>query len=601
LVASRAAVLAAVLPADVDRTQFMHAMGIHGDPVEAKRRIAIADRKGERLGKDAYGYPRAFSHTPDTADRAWMADNMVSNQMVILDPTAGGGAIPFEAARLGFSVLANDLNPVAALIEKATIEYPLSHGAALRPAFEELGAEFTKRVRARLHSTFPEESDKNTKPDGYLWARTIRCPYCEGLVPLAPNWRLAPDGTGVRLRPYLGTGPGDASRRCDFTIVTKAEEQSKGTVADGDGTCPFPDCSRVIGGDQIKEQAQSGKMGEQLFVVVIKRRVEVKNKAGKAGRAKWVTGYRAPSREDDNSGAIAVRLAEKLAEWHALDLVPSESIGALSNYDRGHRMYGMEKWADMFSPRQLLSHGTAVEVYRELLSEHEAEGSLTELKKAAFVYLSIAFDKFLNWNARQTSWNVNLESMRSVFDTHNFSMKWTFAEMAPLIPGLGYDWVIGQVGKGIGELVDLTLPQLSRDLDLFSSADHEVVEKSNIVITCKPGDALDHVENGTVDVVVMDPPYYDNVMYAELSDFFYVWLKRTAGHVVPELFTRQLTDKDNEAVANAAKFAGEKGAKTLAGRDYQERMARIFEECRRVMKPSGIMTLGSGLISATRR
>ncbi len=89
----------------------------------------------------------------------------------------------------------------------------------------------------------------------------------------------------------------------------------------------------------------------------------------------------------------------------------------------------------------------------------------------------------------------------------------------------------------------------------------------------------------------MDPPYYDNVMYAELSDFFYVWLKRTAGHVFPELFRRNLTDKDNEAVANVARFRSEKGAKALAGRDYQERMSLIFAECRRVLKPEGIMTL----------
>ena len=92
-------------------------------------------------------------------------------------------------------------------------------------------------------------------------------------------------------------------------------------------------------------------------------------------------------------------------------------------------------------------------------------------------------------------------------------------------------------------------------------------------------------------MVVMDPPYYDNVMYAELSDFFYVWLKRTAGHVFPELFRRQLTDKDNEAVANPARFHGQKGAKALAGRDYQARMASIFAECRRTLKPDGVMTL----------
>jgi putative DNA methylase len=100
-----------------------------------------------------------------------------------------------------------------------------------------------------------------------------------------------------------------------------------------------------------------------------------------------------------------------------------------------------------------------------------------------------------------------------------------------------------------------------------------------------------HIKDESIDVVVMDPPYYDNVMYAELSDFFYVWLKRTAGYIMPELFRQSLTDKDHEAVANPAKFKDQKGAKVLAGRDYQQRMAAIFAECRRVLKPKGIMTL----------
>jgi len=111
------------------------------------------------------------------------------------------------------------------------------------------------------------------------------------------------------------------------------------------------------------------------------------------------------------------------------------------------------------------------------------------------------------------------------------------------------------------------------------------------VITCKSADALDHIKDSSVDVVVMDPPYYDNVMYAELSDYFYVWLKRTAGYVVPELFRQSLTDKDHEAVANLAKFKGQKNPKGLAARSYQERMGGIFAECRRLLKANGIMTL----------
>ena len=112
-----------------------------------------------------------------------------------------------------------------------------------------------------------------------------------------------------------------------------------------------------------------------------------------------------------------------------------------------------------------------------------------------------------------------------------------------------------------------------------------------VVVTCKPGQSLDHIADDSVDAVVMDPPYADNVMYAELSDFFYVWLKRTAGYVYPEFFDRELTDKDREAVANPVRHKGRKGAKALAMADFGDLMASIFRECGRVLKPSGIMTL----------
>jgi putative DNA methylase len=584
LVLSRAAILAALLPEDADRDRFLHMIGIHGDPVAAKRRIERARRTGERFKGQAYDYKRAFTYLPTPTELTWFnaqRERAGVGGKVIVDPTAGGGSIPFEAVRLGLDVYSNDLNPVATIIQKATLEEPLLGGDAILPSFERLAAQFVERREERLGDLFPPEPNPRAISTTFLWARTIRCPYCEGLVPLSPNWRLAPDGTGVALRPRTGTGPGDPARRCDFAIVRRAEEQSEGTVKGGNARCPFPDCRRTVRGKEIKRQAQAGAMGEQLFAVVYKERVRVTGKNGRL-RERFERGYRAPRPEDEVGPLVAARLAEKLPEWEALDIVPSEEVeSAHPKYDP--RRWAMSRWRDFFSPRQLLVHGTSVEIYRELFEEERRKGPLSEATKAAFVYLALALDKLRDYNSRMTRWHVSREVMVNTFDRHDFSFKWSYAEMAPLISGLGYDWAIEQTKKCLEELIELVRPEQGLALSGWTPP--------SVTVTCKSADALDHLADGSVDLVVIDPPYYDNVMYAELSDFFYVWLKRTAGLVLPELFTSRLTDKEHEAVANPARFKGEKGAKEKAYRDYRERMQRIFEECRRVVKPEGLMVL----------
>jgi adenine-specific DNA methylase len=586
-VASRAAVLASLLPASADHEQFKQVLGIHGDPVGAKRRIEQAKRTGENLGLNPYGYERAFRHLPTKAEREWMGKLIGS--ATVLDPTAGGGSIPFEALRLGQTSYGNDLNPVAALLLRTTIEYPGRFGRKLLKEYDSLCVEFLARAKTKLSGIYPPEPD-NSQVTGYLWARTIRCPYCEGVVPLSPNWKLAPDGTGVRLMPRYGVGVAASERRCDFAIVQSATEQSQGTIADGDATCPFPDCHRIIDGEEVKRQAQSGQMGDQLFAVVFKKIIQKVGKNGKARESTEKT-YRSPRPEDDNLAAIQTRLAEKLPEWEALDYIPNDPIPD-GNKTSEPRRYGMFLWKDMFSPRQLFCHGTSVEIWRELLKETSKDPSTLEVKRAALLYLAISIDKFLNWNARLASWNVQLQGMRSVFDRHDFAFKWSYAEMPASHVGLGYEWVLGQTKKCLNEILELIYPEdvLAHDKGELDFRDSPW-SLSQASTTCKSGDSLDHLANASVDAVVMDPPYYDNVMYAELSDFFYVWLKRTAGQILPELFRRPLTDKENEAVANAAKFKDQKGAKKLAGRDYQERMASIFAECRRVLKPTGILTI----------
>ena len=162
-------------------------------------------------------------------------------------------------------------------------------------------------------------------------------------MPLSPNWRLAPDGTGIRLTPHLnGKSPG-RRRICSFEIVHSASKTSAGTVSRGDATCPYTDCGRVIDGEEVKKQAQAGGMGEQLFAVVYKRRVRTLTRTGKP-REKWVREYRAPDWHDDNNSEIEEALADGMEVWETHDIVPRETIPDGNKTSEPQR-YGMTQLA----------------------------------------------------------------------------------------------------------------------------------------------------------------------------------------------------------------------------------------------------------------
>jgi len=578
LIASRAAVLASILPSDTSVADFKHALGIHGNPALVKAKIDIAKKTKADLGPNPYGYARAFQYDsqPD-AKRLYPS----LDKVVVLDPTAGGGAIPLEAVRLGFKAYANDLNPVAALIMKATIELPLKFGKSLNFEYSTLVERYLKKCEGKFVGIYPLERDGD-QVLGYLWARTVKCPYCSGTVPLSPNWNIGPEAA-IAVQPQLGEGLGDDARHCTFAIVTPSD-QSPGTVAAGDAVCVFTDCRRSIDGDEIKRQAQASGLGEQLLAVAFRRRDIVKDARGK-NKSVVTRGYRAPSHTDNNLDHIHNLLGTKLDEWEVLDLVPNEEVPVGSKTDEARR-YGMTRWRDLFSPRQLLAQGFCAEAYRELLDEDRIAGSLTSLREAAYIYLALGLDKLRDYNSRMTRWHSKRETIVNTFDRHDFAFKWSYAEMPHAIQGGGIAWALKNTGKALRELADLVSAGATDDL--LSSASNRSGE---ITITNQSGASLSNISDHSVDVIVMDPPYGANVMYAELSDFFYVWLKRTVGIVSPDAFTRRLTDKQDEAVANVAHFKGEKGASKLAERDYRFKMEGIFAECRRVLNNDGIMTV----------
>ncbi len=238
----------------------------------------------------------------------------------------------------------------------------------------------------------------------------------------------------------------------------------------------------------------------------------------------------------------------------------------------------------MFSPRQLLTHATFAD---ELLQLSELiRGELEqETADAVLIELALAQGKALNWNARASSWDVSRQKMRSLFDKHNFAFKWTFAEFegAEAL----YGWCIERVIAAYKDIADTF-----HKTGLVVEAAHEQAVLRSVTVTQGNGADLKHLSDASIAHVCMDPPYYDNVMYAELADFFYVWEKRTLGHLLPEYFTGEVTDKENEAVANPARFAafGRK-KKELADADYEAKMTAIFAECHRVLRDDGVLTV----------
>ena len=268
--------------------------------------------------------------------------------------------------------------------------------------------------------------------------------------------------------------------------------------------------------------------------------------------------------------------------WEADAILPTEEIDPVSNYDRGHRLYGVNTWADMFTPRQLLAHGTFSREFCNLIPEVRS-GIGNELGDAVLTVLALIQGKALNWNARGSSWDVSRQKMRSMFEKHNFSFKWTFAEFEG--SQALYPWCRERVTaayQSIAELYEKT----------GGPAEFGRPVQRQVTVTQGNAADMDQLGDRLVAHLCIDPPYYDNVMYAELSDFFYVWEKRTLGRVMPSYFDGEVADKDNEAIANPARFAA-MGArkKELADADYEAKMTAIFAECDRVLRDDGVLTV----------
>lgn len=486
---------------------------------------------------------------------------------LVVDPFAGGGSIPLEALRLGCDAFASDLNPVACLILKVMLEDIPRHGPGLADELRKAGAEIKARAEKELADLYPRDPDGAT-PIAYLWARTVRCeaPKCGAEIPLMRSfWLCRKPKRKKALRPDIVQVSG-VIPRVEFEILEPQTDSqvTGGTVARAKATCLC--CGAMVPPERVRAQltAQRGgadtvfdehgnRTGGAMMTAVVTLRT------GERGRH-----YRLPTDADYAAVAAAqARIAAILNEWErdgrqGLCPVPDEPTPAGGGSGAGRafsvQRYGMLQWRDMFTARQQIA---LVEFVQRVSSM-----SATLIQGL----LAMAVSRFADDFSALARW-MDRETPGPTIPQQTLPMRWDFCELAPFDEASwsfsgSVDWVATSAGS-IG--VDR-----AGQLQQADAVRHPLPDLSS-------------------HVWFSDPPYYDAVPYADLSDFFLVWLRRSLPgiHLLRDPFDpdNPLSPKCPEAVQDETKLANGH-SKDRAW--FEETMAKAFNEGRRVLSEDGI-------------
>lgn len=482
---------------------------------------------------------------------------------LVVDPFAGGGSIPLEALRLGCETFASDLNPVACLILKVMLEDIPRYGPSLADDLREAGAEIKDAAERELADLYPTDPDGAT-PIAYLWARTVRCeaPNCGAEIPLLRSLWLCRRGNRLwALRTHTERQDGAVLNvRLEIFQPEAESEVASGTVSRARATCVC--CGSVLPPERVRDQLarqrggadavfdENGKRigGARMTAVVTLRK-------GERGRH-----YRLPTDADYTAVWLAHQRVERIiTEWEdggrvGLRPVPNEPLPPIGTLGFRVQRYGMSSWGDLFTARQkaaLLDLSARVQLTPTTVGETGAA----------------AISRLADKNASLAVWNRAGEKIEHVFGRQALPLVWDFAEV-PIFSSATGNFLSG--------------------LDLVA----KVIEAwpRSTIGQIQAADATSHpLPDESGGVWFTDPPYYDAVPYADLSDFFLVWLKRTLPdhpllcNVAESVSS--LAPKDREVVQDETKSVNGR-VKDRAW--FEETMARAFAEGRRVLSDDGI-------------
>jgi adenine-specific DNA methylase len=585
LAACRAALIATLLPDPGDSKRradiFKRLAGtIPEDATSAKEIVGGVLRWGNESGPDLEWFRKEIRRAYDgRAPR-------------VLDPFAGGGAIPLEAMRLGCQTTAIDINPVAWFVLKCTLEYPqrfagkthplpgFAKGDGFNQQFDGVGGEHgdlaahvrawgqrvLERASADLARYYPTIDGKPTV--AYLWARTVRCKNCRATMPLLKTrWLCKTDRKASAL--VIRVNVDRSGVEFDVVQLDKAQRtlfDASGTMNRAGARCPC--CPAQMTMEELRAEGQAGRMGTVMTAVVVD---------GSHGKE-----YRLPTAEERTLVEEAALTLGGIFSEIPFGLLDETIPPGASRNSGGSPftvvLYGIRSWRDLFTPRQLLSFGTFAKYMRDSRITMAEDGYSAEWIEAISAYLCCVFDKMLDYGNTCCSWYTQNEQITHLFNRFALPIKWDYAETSP-IGGASGSWrsMISSCLKSIA----VGMQALKAD-----DAPPEIIRQSAI-----------QAQSSQYDVIITDPPYYDAIPYSDLMDIFHIWLRRNLhglSQAFDEAFAEPYSPKwnrqtnDGELIDDSSRFDGDRQSSKQA---YEDGMFRAFQSADRALAKSGRMVV----------
>lgn len=594
LAAMRAAIFAALMPAPKDEEEREQMHRLIGGTYNAKTEKwegGICDWDSVKNGNsEVIQQAQALirKHYPDAPPK-------------VLDPFMGGGSTGLEALRLGAEAHGVELNPVAHIIELCTLVYPQKYGQKISredyearpgtlPPVEHMAA-FVDDENDQDENSDPEQQSFDFETDemvnplaedvkrwgywvleearkeigrfyedptgqgtivGYLWARTAKCPNptCGAEMPLVRQWWLAKRKDQViSLKPVID----QKSKIVSFEIVEDKQidfDPSKGTVQRASIQCPV--CNNSPNIDYLRNYGKKKGLNKVLLTVIYIKNGETQKR------------YRLPT---DLDREYFFKAEEQLGKVEP-DLIPTDELPEMSG-TFNVPLYGIDQWNKLFNERQLVTLAVFTIKVREVYNQIYTTTNDKDFAIAISSCLTLVLGRLADYNSSICMWVNSGEFIAHTFGRQALPMVWDYVELNPLSGSSG-DWM-GAIGW------------VTRVLENCSNT-------GNLPAQLLQGNAV-HLPYlaDTLNAVITDPPYYNAVPYADLSDFFYVWFRRALDQAYPDLFVTPLTPKSAEITEMAGWDSRRYAYKDKAF--YERKMTEAFQEANRVIQPNGVFTV----------